>query len=64
MKQTFTLNTPFSDFFRSAHFKAPLSRNDGAVLPSTWVLKNLLAYSAALFVLKTRSFGEHLMIMN
>jgi hypothetical protein len=65
MKQTITLNSSFSSFFSAS---SPISRSHSetrdANYTSPWVLKNLMAYSAALFVAKTKHFGNTSFLLN
>ncbi len=65
MKQTFTLHPSFSEFFSTTVKPADTSRQCGKTNNvSLWVLKNLMAYSAALFVAKTKNFGNYPLILN
>jgi len=65
MKQTFTLHSSFSEFFSTSSTPAKAQLKEGDInLASFWVLKNLLAYSAALFVAKTKHYGNHSFLLN
>lgn len=65
MKQTSTLHHSFSEFFSTtavpakAHYQCGNPNN-----ASRWVLKNLMAYSAALFVAKTKNYGNYSLLLN
>jgi hypothetical protein len=65
MKQTFTQHSSFSSFFSTSSplLKAQLQESENQ-LASFWVLKNLLAYSAALFVAKTKNYGSYSLLLN
>lgn len=64
MKQTFTLYPSFSGFFSTSKplKKSQQSQTEPSVSP--WLLSNVMAYSAALFVAKTKNYGNYTLLMN
>lgn len=65
MKQTFTLNSSFSHFFSASSpvLKGHDQTSEGNRI-SPWVFRNLMAYSAALFVAKTKHVGNSSFLLN
>jgi hypothetical protein len=65
MKQTITLNSSFSNFFSAS---SPVVKDHNQTIEghhaSTWVFRNLMAYSAALFVAKTKHAGNSSFLLN
>ncbi|HPK05002.1 MAG TPA: hypothetical protein PK908_03835 [Bacteroidales bacterium] len=65
MKQTFTLSPSFSETFSTKKAsEASTQQGDNENNAPCWVLKNILAYSAALFVVKTKNTGNCYLILN
>ncbi|MBE0664123.1 MAG: hypothetical protein IH597_16830 [Bacteroidales bacterium] len=65
MKQTITLHSSFSTFFSTGKPLAqaiPTNREVHSASP--WVLSNLMAYSSALFVARTKHFGNTSFLLN
>lgn len=64
MKQAFTIDPSFSRFFRTTCQKTVQPETIGTYVPSGWVLRNIMAYSAALFVAKTSISDSFKLMMN
>jgi len=65
MKQTFTLHSSFSAFFSTSKpllQATPANREIHSASP--WVMSNLLAYSSALFVARTKHLGNTSFLLN
>ena len=64
MKQAYTINPSFSAFFHTANLARPSKVRHETTGAASWTLRNVMAYSAALFVVKTRDSGNHFLLMN
>ncbi|NLN95464.1 MAG: hypothetical protein GX128_04755 [Bacteroidales bacterium] len=65
MKQTFTLYPTFSEIFSTKNAsEASAQQGENENNAPCWVLNNILAYSAALFVVKTKNIGNYYLILN
>jgi len=64
MKQTFTLHPTFSGFFSTSESLRRPQQIQTKPSVSPWLLSNVMAYSAALFVAKTKNYGNYLVLMN
>lgn len=64
MEQTSTIYSSFSGFFSTIRRSSETHNYDGTQKLSPWVLKSILAYSAALFVAETKNIGRHSLLMN
>jgi hypothetical protein len=65
MKQTITLQSSFSPFFSTGKPLAqaiPINKEVQSVSP--WVMSNLMAYSSALFVARTKHLGNTSFLLN
>lgn len=64
MKQTSTIYSTFSGFFSNSRGHSETRNLNGNQNVSPWVVKNILAYSAALFVVETKNIGHQSLLMN